>query len=218
MPPYTQEIEAIRRARILEAALETIAEKGCANVTMDDICRASGFSKGGLAHYYQSKQALFLAAFTEFFDRIFKRGKAEMDKYEEPIDKLLSFTWLYNVEDPDAFVGYPVLFDFMAIAVHDSAYRRIFYEWVGNWVVLLKAALAEGVEQGIFREMDCEKTAQGISAVYQGIATRWFLAPDDHSRQWALETLESAVLGLLNPRDRDCAASGAINTNKQKGR
>ena len=202
MPPI-QEFEAIRRSHILDAALRAIAEKGCANVTMDDICRASGFSKGGLAYYYQSKQALFLAAFNEFFDRIFKRGKEEMDKYDDPLDKLFSFTWLYNADDPDAFVGYPVLFDFMAIAVHDPAYRRIFHDWVGNWVVLLRAALEEGVAQGVFPDMDCEKTAQGISAVYQGIATRWFLAPDAHSRQWALQTLDSAVRGLLNSPDGD---------------
>jgi len=43
--PHIPELEAIRKAQILEAALATIAENGCANVTMDDICKEAGLSK-----------------------------------------------------------------------------------------------------------------------------------------------------------------------------
>ncbi len=202
MPPII-ELEAIRRTQILEAALQTISAQGCANVTLDDICRASGLSKGGLTHYYKSKRELFLAAFTEFFERIFARGKETMDRFDDPLEKLLSFDWLYNPEDPDGFIGYPVLFDFMSIAVHDDEYRKIFHDWVDNWVVLLKDAIVLGVNRGMFDEMDCESVARGISAIYQGIATRWFLAPGMHSRMWALDTLENAVKGLLFSSDRE---------------
>lgn len=202
MPP-TIEIEAIRRAQILEAALQTIAAQGCANVTMDDICQASGFSKGGLAYYYKSKRELFLAAFGEFFQRVFKRSRENMDLFDDPLDKLLSFDWLYNADDPDFPVGYPVLFDFMAIAVHDQQYQAIFHEWVNNWVVLLKAAVVQGVDNKTFPAIDCDATAQGISAIYQGIATRLFLAPDLHSRQWAIDVLEKAVKGLLYPYEEN---------------
>jgi AcrR family transcriptional regulator len=205
MPPLI-EIETIRRSQIIEAALTTIAARGSANVTMDDICRASGFSKGGLAHYYKSKRELFLAAFTEFFDRIFIRGKETMDQFDDPLDKLLSFTWLYDPDDPDALIGYPVLFDFMAVVVHDDDYRKIFHDWFGKWVVLLKEAAVQGVAEGAFSQnMDCESVAQGISAIYQGIATRWFLASDLHSRKWAIETLERSVKGLLNSYEKDSA-------------
>lgn len=196
MPPIL-ELEAIRKAQILEASLKTIAARGCANVTMEDICRASGLSKGGLAHYYKSKRELFLAVFTEFFDRIFIRGKLTMAQYEDPLEKLLSFVWLYNADDPDALLGYPVLFDFMSIAVHDQDYRRIFHDWVDNWLVLLKEAIVLGVEQGMFHNIDPDTAARGISAIYQGIATRWFLAPELHSTDWALDTLKRSVIGLL---------------------
>lgn len=196
MPPIL-ELEAIRKAQILEAALQTIAANGCANVTMADICRASGLSKGGLAHYYKSKRELFLAVFTEFFDRIFIRGKETMAQYEDPLEKLLSFAWLYNADDPDALLGYPVLFDFMSIAVHDDAYRRIFHDWVGNWLVLLKEAIELGLAKGMFRNIDPDTAAKGISAIYQGLATRWFLAPELHSTEWALDTLKRSVTGLL---------------------
>jgi len=197
MPPIP-ELEEIRKAQILEASLTTIAASGCANVTMAEICRAAGLSKGGLAHYYKSKRDLFLAAFEEFFKRIFVRGKATMEQFTDPLEKLLSFQWLYNKEDPDAYLGYPVLFDFMSIAVHDDEYRRIFHDWVNNWLALLKEAIEDGLSDGSFKNIDPVTAAKGISAIYQGIATRWFLAPELHSTEWALDTLKRAVAGLLD--------------------
>jgi len=72
MPPIP-ELEAIRKSQILQAALNTIAANGCANVTMADICKSAGLSKGGLAHYYKSKRDLFLAAFKAFFQQIYAK-------------------------------------------------------------------------------------------------------------------------------------------------
>ena len=141
MPPIP-ELEAIRKAQILEAGLKTIAERGCANVTMDDVCRAAGLSKGGLAHYYRSKYELFQSVFEEFFDRIFQRGRDTMARFDDPLDRVLSFDWLYDAGDPDMGIGYPLLLDFMAISVHDSGYREIFHNWIQNWVTL-KALSAE---------------------------------------------------------------------------
>lgn len=191
------ELEAIRKTQIMDAALRTIAARGCANVTMAGICREAGLSKGGLNHYYKSKRDLFLSAFKEFFKQIFQRGAETMATCVDPREQLLSFTWLYNWDDPDAILGYPVLFDFMSIAVHDDDYRKIFHDWVNNWLRMLKAAINAGNASGLFQIADPEAAAKGVSAIYQGIATRWFLAPDLHSTEWAIDTLTRAVQGLL---------------------
>ncbi len=196
MPPIP-ELEAIRKSQILQAALNTIAANGCATVTMADICKSAGLSKGGLAHYYKSKRDLFLAAFKAFFQQIFQRSRETMATHADPLDKLLSFDWLYDRDDPDGLLGYPVLFDFMSIAVHDEAYRELFQEWVENWLLLLKDAIVQGQAIGRFKEIDPEAAAKGISAIYQGIATRWFLAPELHSTEWAVETKQRAIIGLL---------------------
>jgi AcrR family transcriptional regulator len=194
------ELDAIRRKQILAAAQLTIAAAGHANVTMADICKAAGLSKGGLAHYYQSKEDLFQAVFHQFFDGIFQRAEATFRTAEGPLERLLSFRWLYSREDPDLDTGYPILFDFMSIAAHDPAYRTIFHAWIDNWIRLLREALEDGRTTGLFTgALDAEAMARTISAVYQGIATRWYLAPGDHSTRWAVEALQAAVGGLLAP-------------------
>lgn len=197
MPPIP-ELEAIRKAQILEAALKTISASGYANVTMDDICRAAGLSKGGLAHYYRSKNELFVAAFREFFERIFLRSKQTMELHTDPIDKILSFAWLYDHDDPDVNVGYPVLFDCMSLAVHENEYRALFHDWFENWVSLLKEAIDDGLAKGIFKDLDPDATARAVSSVYQGIATRWYLDNESHSTEWAIESFKKAITGLLS--------------------
>jgi AcrR family transcriptional regulator len=196
MPPNA-DLEALRKAQIIDAALRTIAERGCANVTMDDICKAAGLSKGGLAHYYRSKDDLFKAAFQEFFQRIFLRGEQTMSAFDDPLDKVLSFEWLYNFEDPDVETGYPILYDFMSIAVHDQGYREIFSDWINSWVRLLKSAIELGQTQGRFQNVRSEPAARAISAIYQGMATRWYLARNEHPTAWAVDSMKRAIVGLL---------------------
>ncbi len=84
------DLEALRRPQIVQAALLAISELGIANVTMDDIARAAGLSKGGVAHYFSGKDALCKEAFREFFSRIFQRSRETMDA-AAPAGKLLSF-------------------------------------------------------------------------------------------------------------------------------
>lgn len=193
------ELEAIRKAQILEAGLQTIAERGCANVTMDDICRAAGLSKGGLAHYYRSKYELFKSVFKEFFARIFAQGRDTMDRFDDPLEKVLSFRWIFDLDNPDLNFGYPLLLDFMAICVHDAGYREIFHDWIGSWVSLLSSALEEGIARGQFAPMDVEATARTISSVYQGVAVRWYLDPKVHTTAWAVESMQQTIQGLLSP-------------------
>jgi AcrR family transcriptional regulator len=199
MPPIA-ELEAIRKRQILEAGLTVISQRGSANATMDDICQAANLSKGGLAHYYRSKKELFKAVFQYFFERIFQRSEATMAQFGHPLDKILSFDWLYNRDDPTVNVGYPLLFDIMAISVRDSDHRQIFHDWIGSWVGLLKEALEQGIAEGLFKGLDDpEATARTISAIYQGVAARWYLDAEAHSRQWAVSSFQKAIRGLLAP-------------------
>jgi len=199
--PHIPELESIRKNQIIDAALQTIAKEGYANVTMEDISQVAGLSKGGLAHYFQSKEDLFKTTFQVFFQRIFTRGEEIMHRCDNPFDKLISFGWLYDHDDQDIHIGYPILFDFMSIAVHDSEYRDIFENWVNSWLVLLKKAIIEGQAKGLYTNVDPEYAARSISAIYHGIAIRWFLAKESHSYNWAIDTIHRAVKGLLDSFD-----------------
>jgi AcrR family transcriptional regulator len=190
-------LEMIRRSQIIDAALRLISREGIHGVTMDDIAKESGLSKGGVTYYFKSKDDICEAVFKEFFDIIFQRSKNNMDLCSDPLSKLLSFDWLYNWEDPDVSTGYPLLFDFMAEACHKESYRALFHEWVNNWVELLKNAVIDGNNAGFFNCSDPDATAKRISAVYHGLAVRWYLDRDSHSTQWAIKSFTDVINGLL---------------------
>ncbi|MCF6249158.1 MAG: TetR/AcrR family transcriptional regulator [Desulfobacula sp.] len=198
MPPIP-ELEEIRKAQILDAGLLTLTRKGAAGTTLDDVCKAAGLSKGGLIHYYKTKKILFSAVFREFFTRIFTRSADTMSQFDLPLDQILSYDWLYDTDDPQIRLGYPLLLDLMSLAAHDEDYRMIMEEWINNWVKLLSAALEKAIEQKTFKPMDVTDVARSISAVYQGIATRWYLGKDTHTRQWALDTYRKGIMGVLSP-------------------
>lgn len=191
------EKETLARERIIAAALRMISRSGSSNVTMEQIARAAGFSKGGVAHYFSSKDQLFETAYGAFFDLIFKRSKETIESCKDPLAKVLSFDWLFNWDDPDVNTGYPLIFDCMMLAVHHEPYRLIFHEWVNRWVVLLRAAVEEGVREGLFRSVDQEATARSISAIYHGIALRWYLDKEGHSSEWAIHSFQEAITCLV---------------------
>jgi AcrR family transcriptional regulator len=191
-------LETIRKPQIVDATIRKISEFGFHNVTMEDIAKEAGLSKGGIAHYFSSKESLFKEAFKVYFDRIFQRGKDTMDQFNDPLDKLLSYVWLYDRNDPDLNIGYPLHFDCMALASRDEEYRIIFHEWVNGWIDLLGEALEEGVRSGMYVISDIKGVARAISAVYHGIAVRWFLDPESHSPEWAVQSLVSAITHLMS--------------------
>ncbi|PKL35214.1 MAG: hypothetical protein CVV44_22830 [Spirochaetae bacterium HGW-Spirochaetae-1] len=191
------ELEDLRKAQILQAALIKISEMGSANVTLDDIAKQAGMSKGGVAYYYKSKDILCKEAFKEFFVRIFRRSKETLSACSDPLGKLLSFGWLYNWDDPEVNLGYPMLMDAMAMAARDAEYRKMFHEWVQVWVSILGEALSEGISKGIFPEMDTDNTARTISSIYHGIAVRWYLDPESHTSEWAVAAFTHSITSLL---------------------
>jgi len=191
-------LEKLRKAQILDAAVQMISANGSHNVTLDDVAKAAELSKGGVAYYFSSKDELFREAFVEFFGRIFDRGLTTMAQFDDPLEKLLSFGWLFN--DHEAIirdVGYPLIFDCMARAVRDDAYRQIFHDWVENWVRLLREALDLGVDQGRFQVADSELAARAISSIYHGYAIRWYLDRPNHSTAWAREHCRVSIKRYL---------------------
>lgn len=196
--PSRTSLESIRKEEILKAALAVIAEKGSANVTLDSIAKAAGFSKGGITYYYASKEVLFKEVFLYFYSFIFARAEKEMVKHEDPLQKILSYAWIYNPNDKHAKVMFPILFDLMSLASYDIEYRQVFHDWVAGWVTFAVNVLNDGNASGQFQVEDVDGTAKLISATMQGIATRWSLDREAHSTEWAIKSLNLAMTSLLN--------------------
>ena len=190
-------LEMIRKSQIIDAALRLISRDGIHGVTMDDIAKESGLSKGGIAHYFSSKDILVKETFGEFFKQVFAQSKATCDQCSDPLQKLLSFGWLYNWDDPRVNLGYPLLFECISLAARNEDFRQIMHDWIENWVCLLADAIQEGIDSGMFSIADVKGTARSISAIYHGIALRWYIDPATHTSQWAIRSFTEAITALV---------------------
>ena len=190
-------LESIRKEEILKAALTIISEKGSANVTLESIAKAAGFSKGGITYYYSSKEALFKEVFQHFLTLVYEHTKTEVKKFEDPLEKLLAYQFIYDPGHHLSEVFFPMLFDILAMASNNPEYHQVFKKWADDWVYAITKIIEEGNKSGQFEVDDIEETARLLSSIMQGIGTRWTLDRATHTTQWAHNSLEVAVRNIL---------------------
>ena len=72
--------------KILKVALKLFSEKGFNKVTVDEIVKKSGTSKGSFYQHFRTKSDIFLARFTEVDDyylEVFQSFPEDMDPFEK---------------------------------------------------------------------------------------------------------------------------------------
>jgi len=190
-------LESIRKEEILKAALSIISEKGSANVTLEIIAKAAGLSKGGITYYYSSKEALFKEVFQYFLTIVYEYSKTEISKFDDPLEKLLGYRFIYDPGHNLSEIFFPMLFDILSMASNNLEYNQVFKEWADDWAYAINKIIKEGNKSGQFEIEDTEETARLLSSIMQGIGTRWTLDRATHTTEWAHKALEMAIRSIL---------------------
>ena len=103
-----------RRAQLLELAKRAFSDRSYDEVSIDDLARKAGISKGLLYHYFPTKRAFYVAAISEAARVLVER--TETDPSRPPIERLR--------EGLDVFHAY--------VARHGSKYAAILRGGVGS--------------------------------------------------------------------------------------
>jgi len=86
-----------RRAQLLELALELFAGRTYEEISIDEIAKAAGVSKGLLYHYFPGKRAFYVAAVrhaaTQLLEetRIERTGPPDLDDVRRGLDRYLDY-------------------------------------------------------------------------------------------------------------------------------
>lgn len=80
LPPEV--IERSQRERLLEAAIEAVAEKGYAAVTVGDLTKRAGVSRTTFYDQFEDKEGCFLAAYDRAVDGLVRRVAAAYETAE----------------------------------------------------------------------------------------------------------------------------------------
>lgn len=81
--------QLIRRAKVIEAVIELIAEVGAEAIQMRDVALRSGVALGTVYRYFSSKDHLLAAALEDWQKRLTRRILASRDRTDRDQDPLL---------------------------------------------------------------------------------------------------------------------------------
>jgi AcrR family transcriptional regulator len=95
----------VRRAEILDAFLELIAERGLEAVTLDDVAGRAGVQRSVVRHYVGNRASLVAEAASRLVDRyemIVRRAIGEAPTVADLVDHLFAPAWSDDVAVEDA--------------------------------------------------------------------------------------------------------------------
>ncbi|MEU0399773.1 TetR/AcrR family transcriptional regulator [Streptomyces sp. NPDC006197] len=160
-----------RRADILRAALEVIAERGYRGATLGSVAERVGLTQQGLLHYYPTKEALLVAVLEER-DRWDTSGGRDREGWR--LDLLESLVE-YNAMRPGIVQTFSAL---LGESVTDGHPAREFFteryaQVRANMADVLRLEFGERLPGGLTPE----RAAPLLTAVMDGLQYQWLLDP-----------------------------------------
>ncbi len=183
-----------RRADILRAALEVIAERGYRGSSLGAVAERVGLTQQGLLHYFPTKEALLLAVLEERdqWDTGGRRATPGGWRLE-----LLASLVEYNAMRPgivgtfSALLGESVTEEHPARPFFTRRYAQVRQEMAG----VLRAEFGDLLPGGLTPE----RAAPLLAAVMDGLQFQWLLDPDAVDMAGAFRDFMTLLYGPEGP-------------------
>jgi AcrR family transcriptional regulator len=173
----------VRRAQILEAALECFATRGYHTATMDDLVRASGLSKGTLYWHFSSKEEVFLALFDRFVEEIFDAW-SRLETEDRPSLEVLRALGEVSV---DRLTSDPLPLGAWAEFLLQPRARERYASVLRNSRERLATLVRRGIQRGEIRDLDPKAIAAALTAAVEGTMLQAMVDPGFDARaHWPL--------------------------------
>jgi AcrR family transcriptional regulator len=167
-----------KKDRILQAAMRLFARRGIADTKMEDVAKAAGIAKGTIYEYFKNREELLRLSFNYLLVLMNKLVRRRMAETEDPRQKIKAgFLAYLDVESLQIEEFVEILPDLWAHGLRQKESESdlefdpgwIYYQYreqFGN-------ALKQGIESGLFRDIDIESTASAIVAAGDGFYLQW---------------------------------------------
>lgn len=167
------EREERRKIQIVQAAYEVIAVKGYNNFTIEDIANQAGLSKGGVLHYFKTKEDILIHLLEQIYIIIEKTIRKRANKYHSPERKLKAVIIGYVIIAKKQPAFYRVMADFWAQITTNERIRDINSKIFANMSNEVKKIIDQGMESGEFSRVDSPGISYAITAMLINTAMQW---------------------------------------------
>ena len=166
MPKVVPEYKEDAKRRIIEAAMDVIAERGCDQMTIDEVAKKLGVTKGAVYWYFKSKEDLVAAVLNKF------KGDIERTSFESfynrPIEDVISqlFERFSLTDDRQR----AIFFEMFALAARNTEVRHATREYYAGLVSTFEEAIKrEKKRHFIQTQTDPHTLALLMVALYSGL-------------------------------------------------
>jgi Transcriptional regulator len=158
----------IRINEITQAAIEVFLEKGYENTTMEVIAQKAGISKGGLYHYFPSKDMVLVFANEKISEKVAEimMSAQKCSSVREGLMHYMENYIRYWLENPQE-----TAFLFLSIAkiMEKPELLKYYQQYTVDYIAFLEGAFTMGIQQGEFKEHNVLTSAITLMAALDGI-------------------------------------------------
>jgi TetR/AcrR family transcriptional regulator, fatty acid metabolism regulator protein len=165
----------LRRNQLIKAAYKVVGEKGYYDFTIRDIAQEAGMSTGLVHYYFKNKEDLLLSLLKEMNKNIVDMLNRAISKTKDPREKLNIFIGqAFDLVVNEEYYSFLVI-DFWTQVNKNERMKRANVKLFKSYRDEVTAILKEGVEKGIFVEMDVVYTAAVIISMIQGLIIQYVI-------------------------------------------
>jgi AcrR family transcriptional regulator len=169
-----------KKAEILQIAMQVFARKGVVKTKMIDIAQAAGIGKGTIYEYFRSKEEIFTEAFNSMFSAIDSSiidSIATVTDPVEKLDRLVEVSLQGFISENREFAG--IMMDFWAEGIRNKDEKLLdilaLHDIYSKYRTLITGILTEGIEKGVFRNVDMHSLSAIMIASLDGLLLQWIM-------------------------------------------
>ena len=175
---FVQEYEDQRREELIKATYYEVAEKGYSAVTLQDIAKRAGVSKGSTLYYFATKEDLFLGALEWMINQFDIRIGQAIENVEDPVEQvgaLIGTIFANAQESRQFFLAYS---DFVSIGVRHKRFHDLNARFYHGCCGLDREIIESGIKLGVFRQLNLDDASSMIRALVDGLMLQWFFSSE----------------------------------------
>ena len=164
-----------KRTRIIDAAIDVIAEKGYHLARISDIAKEAAVADGTIYLYFKNKEAILLTIFEEKMKELILLVRQELDKQSGAQEKLRCFIYQHFLQ----VEAHPMLARVLQIELRQSSRFIHDYRPESLWAYLhiVRDLILEGQEEGVFRQdIDPFIFQWSLFGALDEISVQWILS------------------------------------------
>jgi AcrR family transcriptional regulator len=179
----------IRRGQIIDAATAIISEQGLQNLSLSEIEKKAGMSRGQLTYYFKTKEDILLAVFDRLLEIMHERAQA-CDAQGEGWERLRALLG-HLLLSPPAFPEFAALqYTFLSQISHREDFRRRLADLYEQWRVYMSKDFADELRRRpAHRKVSPRALAVLVQAVLHGLFVQRAAEPEAYDPQELFDLL-----------------------------